>query len=426
MCHAARELNEKELFVNHSGLSKATSNQFFTIFRAIIKDSDAQEALRPLLVLDHLPDKEHWQTWISPPDDKYVAWQSLASAMLMVVNRRSEESTDIRWTKIMFLAGQGRLSLTSSVKHLADELVEYPYKSHKKTAALIGSMETGINGLSAESTPSEWSSKFWDECFAETDCVGSIEKKPEMKGSIDLDGPEFARVYGACVSHCMRTASTTSVDPIHEGTFGMALFATATFAQMFGYMSRRAAGRNLLRTLAEAFITLSYLQKKNDPNLWLTWRNYGGGQAKLAFLKVVELSEEPSHVDLGDLEALANEDIWIDRLEINVGSWSGVDLRQMAEEAGIKDVYDSYFVWPSSFVHAQWGAIRNSVYSICLNPLHRFHRIPRPPRRDLGDIGLDALRLVNGILDLVERAYPGLSERFSATGPSEGPTPSIK
>ena len=315
----------------------------------------------------------------------------------------------------MFLALQGRLILTSDVKHLADELIEYPKKSHDSSAAMIGAMEMGINALSSESTPSAWSNEFWDECFAVTDCVGSIEQEPRKESAIDLDGPAFANVYGACASHCMRTTSTTTVDPVHEGTFGIALFATSTLAQMFGYMARRAAGRNLLRTLAEAYITLSYLQSKNDQNLWLSWRNYGSGQAKLAFLKLMEITERPSYVGVDNLESLANEDIWIEYSEINVGSWSGIDLRQMADEAGVKDVYDSHFVWPSSFVHAQWGAIRDSVYTICLNPLHRFHRIPRPPRRDLGDIGLDALRLVNRTLDLVEKAYPGLSERFSPT-----------
>ena len=315
----------------------------------------------------------------------------------------------------MFLALQGRLFLTPPVKHLAEELLEYPTGSHDASAATIGSMETVINALSAESTPSAWSSGFWDECFAATDCVGSIEQEPKKNSAVDLSGAEFARVYGACASHGMRTMSTTSVDAVHEGTFGMALFATATFAQMFGYMSRRPAARNLLRTLAEIFITLSYLQERDDQNLWLAWRNYGSGQAKLAFLKMIERTENPSHVDMGDLEALANEDIWIEYREINVGSWSGVDLRQMAVEAGVKDVYDCYFVWPSNFVHAQWGAIRDCIYTICQNPLHRFHRIPRPPRRDLGDIGLDALQLVNKILGLVEKAYPGLSERFSAT-----------
>ena len=419
VCYAAREVKDTGLFVEHSDLSKANQDQFLTIFRVVLEDEGAQTALRPLLLLGGLPDKEHWEMWISPPDDEAIAWDLLASALKKVVNRRSEESTDIRWTKIMFLALQGKLFLTPAVKHLAEVLVEYPTEGDEASVAAIGSMEMAINTLLAGSTPSTWSSQFWDECFTVTDCVSFVEQETKKGSSVDISGAEFARVYGACASHCMRTMSTTSVDPVHEGTFGMALFATATFAQMFGYMSRRAAGRNLLRTLAETLITLSYLQKEDDQNLWLTWRNYGSGQAKLAFLKMIELTEKPSHVDMNDLEALANEDVWIEFREVNVGSWSGIDLRQMSKEAGVKDVYDSYFVWPSNFVHAQWGAIRDSVYTVCLNPLHRFHRIPRPPRRDLGDIGLDALYLVNKILDLVEKTYPGLSERFEATARDE-------
>ena len=415
VCQAAGELKETSVSIDHSDLCKVNEEQFHSIFRAVIEDPEARTAVEPLMVLENLPDKEHWEAWISPPENKAQAWQSLGSALLNVVDRRSEESTDIRWTKIMFLACQGKLVLTPAVKHLREELMEYPNRSREGSAAAIGSMEMAINALLTESTPSEWSSEFWEECFAVSDCVWSIEREPRKQSSVSLGGREFARVYGACASHCMRTMGTTAVDPVHEGTFGMALFATATFGQMFGYMSRRAAARNLLRTLAETLITLSYLQEKNDQDLWLAWRNYGGGQAKLAFLKMVDLTEKPSHVDMGDLEALASEDIWIEFREINVGSWSGTDLRRMAEEAGVKDVYDSYYVWPSSFVHGQWGAVRDCIYTVCQNPLHRFHRIPRPPRRDLGDIGLDALELANQILDLVEKAYPGLSERFTGT-----------
>ena len=412
VCQTAREMTDTNLFITHSDLATADTQKFFNIFRSVLSDTDAQEALRPLLVLDGLPDKEHWRMYISPPDDQAMAWNSLASSLIKVIDRRSEESTDIRWSKIMFLALQGRLRLTPPVQHLARELIEYPENTRDDAAALIGSMEMGIDSLAEESTSSAWSRDFWAECFEVTDCVPSLEQEPRRDSAIDIDKMEFVRVYGACVFHCMETTTTTAVDPVHEGTFGIALFATATFAQMFGYMSRRAAGRNLLRTLAEAHITLSYLQMKGDQNLWLSWRNHGSGQAKLAFLKLMELTEKPTHVYADNLEALANEDMWMEYSEINVGSWSGTDLRQMAEEAGVKDIYDSYFVWPSSFVHAQWGAVRDSVYTTCLNPLHRFHRIPRPPRRDLGDIGLDALRLVNRTLDLVEKAYPGFTERF--------------
>ena len=92
VCQAARESKDTTIFINHSDLAALNTHQFLHIFRAVLADTDAQEALRPLLVIDCLPDKKHWEMWISPPDDQAVAWHSLASALIKVVDRRSEES----------------------------------------------------------------------------------------------------------------------------------------------------------------------------------------------------------------------------------------------------------------------------------------------------------------------------------------------
>ena len=151
--------------------------------------------------------------------------------------------------------------------------------------------------------------------------------------------------------------------------------------------------------------------------MWQMYRAYGTGQAKLAFLKLIERERDdlPKHVDIGTLEQLSNEDIWQEFVPIDVGQWANLTVRKMAEEAGVKDVYDDHFVWPSGFVHGHWGAVRNSVFDICANPLQRFHRIPRPMRVDMHDVCFDAIGLMNRTLDLVDRSYPGLSERFEQT-----------
>jgi hypothetical protein len=56
-----------------------------------------------------------------------------------------------------------------------------------------------------------------------------------------------------------------------------------------------------LRTVLECYVTLAYLMKKNDEALWRSFRVYGAGQGKLAFLKIdesEELSEHPVYVSV--------------------------------------------------------------------------------------------------------------------------------
>jgi hypothetical protein len=142
-----------------------------------------------------------------------------------------------------------------------------------------------------------------------------------------------------------------------------------------------------------------------------TWRHF------VQYLKLVDAEQLPKYVDLESLEALANEDLWQEYLDIDLGHWANKDLRRMSEEVGIKGTYDRYYGWPSSYVHAQWGAVRSTVFSTCLNPLHRLHRVPRPPRQDFEDVSWDAVTLGNLLLELVDKAYPGLTVRFQLAEP---------
>ena len=164
----------------------------------------------------------------------------------------------------------------------------------------------------------------------------------------------------------------------------------------------------------EVYITIKYLSKKDDQTIWLQYRNYGAGQAKLAYIKNFDLQEFPSFVTQQLLEALANEDMWIEFQDIKLGAWADKNLRKMAEEAGAKATYDKYYDILSGYVHGSWAAVRHGVFGVCLNPLHRFHRVPLPPRRLVEDAVPDMIKLVNLVLSEVEHLYPPFKHRLKA------------
>ena len=168
-----------------------------------------------------------------------------------------------------------------------------------------------------------------------------------------------------------------------------------------------------MRTLVESFISLAHLARKDDTGLWRSWRVFGAGQAKLQYLKIEALEEEPSYVNLETLKALANEDLWEEFLQIELGHWSKADLRNLSIEAGVKEYYDEFYAWTSSFAHGHWGAVRNSVFDNCGNPLHRLHRIPRASARALSDVVPDASRVTDKVLEIVETHYPPFPHRVA-------------
>ncbi|MFZ0558009.1 MAG: DUF5677 domain-containing protein, partial [Methylovirgula sp.] len=142
------------------------------------------------------------------------------------------------------------------------------------------------------------------------------------------------------------------------------------------------------------------------------FRNYGTGQSKLAFLKNLDAESIPSFISIEFLEALANEDMWIEFQDINLGAWSNKNLRQMATDAGIKGVYDQYYDALSAYVHGNWGAVRHAVFTQCVNPLHRFHRIPSPPQGYHEDALPDLIKFGNLCLEQLNSLYPTFKLRL--------------
>ena len=73
---------------------------------------------------------------------------------------------------------------------------------------------------------------------------------------------------------------------------------------------------------------------------------------------------------------------WLDaqRMEqlvaVNLGSWSGMSARRMAEETGDLDFYNYVYQPFSSCVHSDWSHISMFNAAYCENPAHGWHRSP--------------------------------------------------
>nr|WP_255762853.1 DUF5677 domain-containing protein [Halomonas desiderata] len=169
----------------------------------------------------------------------------------------------------------------------------------------------------------------------------------------------------------------------------------------------RIVGAVALRSLAEVSITLHYLAKTDSLEMWQSYRVYGAGQAKLAFLKTQQTHGDlPNFIDESTLYSIANEDVWQEFLNIDVGHWASSNLRKLAMDSGTKDIYDNYYDWSSSYIHGNWAAVRDTNFVTCHNPLHRLHRIPRVAHRSLRSVEPDAVKLVNEMIDVLERLFP--------------------
>jgi len=237
----------------------------------------------------------------------------------------------------------------------------------------------------------------------------------ELSPSLATTNRRIRDVREALVRHERACLVTTEVDSKQDATFGFAAYALGILQELTRMENGTSIlGRIGLRTLFESYVTLLHLKRSDDPALWITYRQYGSGQAKLAFLKLDSSgSSEPSSINLEILRQLANEDKWLEFVSIDLGHWAATDLRKLSEDCGVKADYDRLYPWTSAFTHGSWAAVRNSCFDLCINPLHRLHRRVRSDTTELGDVVPDACELVDKILDIVDDLYPGFKQRVT-------------
>jgi len=415
--------------VTLTGISKFLVNKKEEfIKRAISWSDEIKIVLRPLLLFPNLPAADVWKTCLGQSEPK-EDWSKLAEGVSKTIWHQSQEATDCRWIKILCQISGGQLHLPSSssgTDDLLKEITEYPnYGDLRKVRPSIRALEISFSP-SSNNDYSEWSKSFWQHCFDETGClpVEVVSEKNKKRQKEFTDETETARKYyfeetknirNKLIEHLLTTSKTSAIDSRHEGAFGIALFGLTLFIEIIFYrLPLSITGRGNLRMLVEAFIVFKYLLKKEkeEQDIWDDYRSYGSGQLKLIYLKLGELGEQISSVDINELADLVNEDKWAEFVAINLGHWDSVNLRIISEEVGLKALYDKFYNYTSGYIHANWGAIRESVYQKCVNPLHRLHRVPTYNLPLLSSITSDAIEVTNYILESLSEAYPKFEFRL--------------
>ena len=405
------EHDEKDRFsdISLTGISKlpeALREQFIGF---ILENKTTASALVVLLLFDNLPARETWVNLL-PKEEPDIS--ILMDAVGFNLPHQSQEATDCRWLKLMAQVISGKFHVP---REMAEKWFGYPYEGDlRKIRPSIRASEMAENPLVEKDLT--WPNAFWDEAWRNSPCLALMEDKESTIEEVpSVSRTDITSLLNEIESHWADTHSTTAIDARHDAVFGIALYVVKVLDEMLGIgIGTGILGRLGLRTILEAHISLRYLLHKDDTELWKKWRAYGAGQAKLNALRFDELMDPPKHINQSTIEAIAGEDLWEEFLNIELGSWSGLDLRKISEKAGVKDAYDAHYSWTSGYSHGTWGPVRESCFETCGNPLHRLHRYPK--QQSLPDTISDACLLVNAILDDLDKSYPGFSHRIDDSG----------
>jgi hypothetical protein len=410
----------ENIFLNHSSLAQITNTQFDFIFEPLLQEKELRPDYFNLSNLKELPDRAHWERYGEKIEDAPIDFGPLAVGYSLCFDHQSQQSTDIRWLIIMNFMANDRLIVDPALGERVQQIIEYPNLGDMKSVRpSIRAMEIMFRGDPDEKNDekkkekhAEISEKIWDELYEGTRCLPLPFTKPKTYSYAEALS-ELVAVYREILTHFHASTQTTGIDARHDTAFGLILYALALCTELLLLRAfQRVAGRLLLRSIVEAHINLRFLRTKDDPTIWFQFRNYGSSQAKLAFLKYLDAKAKPDYVDIQELHQLANDDMWLEFQDINLGSWASKSVRELATEAGLKATYDQHYPILSSPVHAQWPAVKETVFTQCVNPLHRFHRIPSPPRASRENLVADASKLVNQMLGDLNQLYPSFKSRL--------------
>lgn len=134
----------------------------------------------------------------------------------------------------------------------------------------------------------------------------------------------------------------------------------------------------ILRSMIDAHITFAWILIDDFEKKAKQYILYGLGQEK----KLVEhfKNELADNPDLKDM--IEFKEKWIEAqrypflTEVNLGSWSGTNTRQMANDIGCESLYKFSFEPFSAIAHNMWQHIEMFNLKKCTNPLHKYHRVP--------------------------------------------------
>jgi hypothetical protein len=391
--------------LDHTKLAQLTVEQFQTFVNIPLKHPLGYAALRPLLLVESLPGYERWKDALAV-EPTNGDWQTLSQAIGEVLDHQSEKSTDIRWFKVVSPILADRMRFADHLQERVREILAFPDRGEMRSVRpSIRANEMSLR----RNPPSEWIQAFWSELLAKTICLDPSDRSEYVlpQGT----SIEEANLYGcrrAVIHRFLENLTPKRTDARLDSAFGFVLYALSLIEELLSKNQQHGIlGRLGLRALVEVHITFCYLVLKDTPELWTSYRVYGAGQAKLAFLKAQELNGDlPRFLDEEALHAIANEDLWQEYLDIDVGHWAKSNLRELAIACGAKETYDRYYGWSSTYVHGQWCAVRDTNLITCHNPLHRLHRIPRVLHRSLTSMEADAIKLTNEMIQRLDTLYP--------------------
>jgi hypothetical protein len=130
--------------------------------------------------------------------------------------------------------------------------------------------------------------------------------------------------------------------------------------------------------MVDATITMAWIQQ--NPGFAERYKTYSAGRLKLLAAHWLALDNPEADSWRREyavhLEELASTEQSVAILPVELSNWNGKDIRRMADEVGLKELYDLAYSPLSAAAHAEWMVLRTNFMMPCEEPLHPRHWLP--------------------------------------------------
>lgn len=293
-----------------------------------------------------------------------------------------------------FLGLQGKLHYSEAVTPPNLEAIATDFESEeaRRSSAQVRAFVNGAVGFLLEEVADDWPRAFWNRglVIEPVSTVSSIESAETENASYTAAGlPEEIRTYLRYVREGLderwQKLPKDAYDSETTEVVGALMARQVSIARR---IARNPdvwdwhVGPILLRALVDTHITLTWILA--DPVLRSRrFVRFGLGQEKLQIehLKAAQADQPGDElalmIEAG--ESWVNSQRYMFLLEVDVGAWSGMSTREMAEEVGLQSLYNFAYVPWSSCTHSMWNHVGKFNLRYEGNPLHRYLRAPFDP-----------------------------------------------
>jgi len=359
-------------------------------------------------------------TWLLPEEwlsdessNDSAAISNLKATVKKILPGKDSYTGYLRMIPLRPLFEMGKIHLTKSLD-IIELLPKYPHDLSDEDRAYCESFGRNVLNMVIQDNikDSTWSQYFWRRNFELSPCETLNNEKKFMDKTINEKW--LNDIYQTCEknSSLLKDYLNRVVD-----SYVIDLFSPETDEVLLGLFSRIIRltsliltnpllwsydlSRILLRCLSDTTITYCYLIDKNDSQLFQSFIEYGKGKEKLLLLHLQDTHPGTRTVTGESIDKLASNiggGFSPELIDINLGDWKDVSARDMAKECNLMEIYRIIYDPTSSDIHGTWTSIKNTNLTYCMNPLHRYHRLPQ-----LGDPPI-FLQPVQIAIDLVKIA----------------------